>query len=187
MFVLFSSPVIVCGASVISRLSRKKRSYFDSLNKFLAFITPSENSLTSPMSMALSKAHIYYIITYIEKETGCSYLPDAPLVCPLASTDAPLFPNFVGRTPWRAEIIRGKDMNHCSDQGAVEDGLNPRIELRLTTKEKDARNFSLFSVLRAPSVFYLDTGTVFIFLIIEFLIVLIFNKITAFLLNGSIY
>lgn len=73
-------------------------SYLDSMNRFLAFITQSETSLSSTTSMALSKAHIYYIITYIEKGTGCSYLPDAALVCPLASTDAPLFPNFVGRT-----------------------------------------------------------------------------------------
>ncbi len=101
--------------------------------------------------MALSKAHI---ITYIEKETGCSYLPDAALVCPLASTDAPLFPNFVGRTPWRAEIIRGKDMNHCSDQGGVEDGLNPRIELRLTTKVKKVHEISPCSPFWEPHQYF---------------------------------
>ncbi len=150
---MFCSPLqwFYAARALSASYHARSGSYFDSLNKFLAFITPSETSLSSPMSMALSKAHIY---TYIEKETGCSYLPDAPLVCPLASTDAPLFPNFVGRTPWRAEIIRGKDMNHCSDQGGVEDGLNPRIELRLTTKVKKVHEISPCSPFWEPHQYF---------------------------------
>lgn len=83
-------------------------SHFDSMNKFLAFITHSETSLSSTTSMTASKASIHHIITYIQNRTWWSYLPDAALMCPFSFTDAPLFPNFVGRTQWRAEIIREK-------------------------------------------------------------------------------
>lgn len=127
-------------------------SYFDSMNKFLAFITHPETSLSSTTSITQSKAHIYYIIT----GTGWSYLPDAALVCPLASTDAPLFPNFVGRTQWRAEIIREKMheslLGPARCRGWVKSSHWAQVNQQ--RREKSARNSTSFSVLRATSVFY---------------------------------
>lgn len=105
IFAVLLSSDFICGASV----SRRKRKLFW-FNEQVSCVYRSFGNLSrlDHVNDTKYKAPIYYIITYIETRTSCSYLPDAALVRLLASTDAPLFPNFVGRTQWRAGIIREK-------------------------------------------------------------------------------
>ncbi len=78
-------------------------------------------------------------------------------------------------------------MNHCSDQGGVEDGLNPALSSgQPPKKRKKCTEFHFVLRFESHPYFTLDTGTVFIQVSEfasekQFVILLIFNKIIAFI------